>query len=98
MMDMMALLSSTPPAVAIEEPVWEQLVKYPQAPDCENERLQRLIYHGFQALSQAPSGQGIVEFGYFCLPPDGDLHAPLWQSVCIKREYSDGQVTLTFDR
>ncbi len=28
-MDIMALLSSTPPAVAIEEPVWEQLVKYP---------------------------------------------------------------------
>lgn len=72
--------------------------KIPRAPDCENERLQRLIYHGFQALSQAPSGQGIVEFGYFCLPPDGDLHAPLWQNVCIKREYSDGQVTLTFDR
>ncbi len=28
-MDIMALLSSTPPAVAIEEPVWEQLVKLP---------------------------------------------------------------------
>ncbi|HFD9495529.1 TPA: hypothetical protein ACF8KN_003984 [Salmonella enterica] len=98
MMDMSALLGSTPPGIAIEEPVWAQMVSYPCAPDCENERLQRLIYHGFEALSQAPSGQSVVAFGYFCLPPDGDLHAPLWREVCIKRENSDGQVTLTFDR
>ncbi|EEJ1463982.1 hypothetical protein AHN10_005578 [Salmonella enterica subsp. enterica] len=98
MMDMSALLSSTPPAVAIEEPVWVQMVSYPSAPACENERLQRLIYHGFQALSQAPSGQTVVDFGYFCLPPDGDRNAPLWQNVRIKREHSSGQVTLTFDR
>ncbi|MJZ42520.1 hypothetical protein DS487_16785 [Salmonella enterica subsp. enterica] len=98
MMDMSSLIGSTPPAVAIEEPVWAKMVKYPLAPDCENERLQRLIYHGFKALSQAPSGQAVVEFGYFCLPPDGDPHAPLWQNVCIKRDTSDGQVTLTFDR
>ncbi|EDJ9085160.1 hypothetical protein GFI45_08875 [Salmonella enterica subsp. enterica] len=97
-MDMSVLPGSTPPVIAVEEPVWAQMVSYHPAPDCENERLQRLIYHGFQALSQAPSGQATVEFGYFCLPPDGDLHAPLWQNVCIKREYSDGQVTLTFDR
>lgn len=97
-MDMSALLGSTPPAVAIEEPVWAQMVSYPPAPACENERLQRLIYHGFQALSQAPSGQVVVAFGYFCLPPDGDRNAPLWQNVCIKREPSDGRVTLTFDR
>ncbi|MGF2656298.1 hypothetical protein ACQUWL_27910 [Serratia marcescens] len=52
MMDMSALLSSTPPAVAIEEPVWAQMVSYPSAPACENERLQRLIYHGFQPKSR----------------------------------------------
>lgn len=40
----------------------------------------------------------MVEFGYFCLPPDGNQNAPLWQNVCIKREHSSGQVTLTFDR
>ncbi|EBB7947777.1 TPA: hypothetical protein ACXISS_001280 [Salmonella enterica subsp. enterica serovar Kottbus] len=97
-MDMSALLSSTPPAVAIEEPVWAQMVSYPLAPACENERLQRLIYHGFEALSQAPSGQVMVEFGYFCLSPDGNQNAPLWQNVCIKRDNSDGRVTLTFDR
>lgn len=97
-MDMSALLSSSPPAVAIEEPVWAQMVSYPPAPACENERLQRLIYHGFLALSQAPSGQSVVEFGYFCLPPDDDQNAPLWQNVCIKREHPDGQVKLTFDR
>lgn len=97
-MDMSALLSSTPPAVAIKEPVWAQMVSYPDAPDCENERLQRLIYHGFQALSQAPSGQAVVDFGYFCLPPDCDRNAPLWQNVRIKREHASGQVTLTFDR
>ncbi len=34
-MDMSALLSSTPPAVAIEEPVWAQMVSYPLAPACE---------------------------------------------------------------
>lgn len=62
-MDMSALLSSTPPAVAIEEPVWAQMVSYPLAPACENERLQRLIYHGFEALSQAPSGQVMVDLG-----------------------------------
>ncbi|EAA8752691.1 hypothetical protein [Salmonella enterica] len=96
-MDMSSLLGSTPPAVAIEEPVWAKMVKYPLAPDCENERLQRLIYHGFKALSQAPSGQSVVAFGYFCLPPDGDQRAPLWQDVCIRREHTSGQVTLTFD-
>lgn len=97
-MDMSALLGSTPPAVAIEEPVWAQMVSYLPAPDCENERLQRLIYHGFQALCQAPPGQREVAFGYFCLPPDGDQRAPLWQNVCIRREHTSGQVTFAFDR
>ena len=97
-MDTRALLSSALPAVAIAEAVWAQMVHYPPAPDCENERLQRLIYHGFQALSQAPSGQAEVDFGYFCLPPDGDPNTPLWQSVRITRENVSGQVTLTFDR
>ncbi|ECA1950206.1 hypothetical protein EJH27_01900 [Salmonella enterica subsp. enterica serovar Virchow] len=97
-MAMSAVVSRALPAVAIEEPVWQQMVSYLPAPDCENERLQRLIYHGFRALSSAPPGQAVVDFGYFCLPPDGDLAAPLWQCLRIKRGQTSGPVTFTFDR
>ncbi|EEJ7810280.1 hypothetical protein GRV26_002791 [Salmonella enterica] len=38
-----------------------------------------------------------------CRHPTGghercNQNAPLWQNVCIKRDNSDGRVTLTFDR
>lgn len=95
-MDLSALVSTALPAVVIDEPVWAQLVSYPLAPECENERLQRLIYHGLQALSSANARVCDVTFGYFCLPPDGNPTTPLWQALRLLRQ--PGQVVISLDR
>lgn len=69
-------------AVTIDDDVWKQMVTYTPAPECETERLHRLIYHALKAA--AASARSTLSLGIFCLPGDGSITAPLWHQLRLE--------------
>ncbi|HBM3184911.1 TPA: hypothetical protein LVM22_001176 [Klebsiella oxytoca] len=74
----------TPPAVAvaIDGDVWERMVAYTPAPECETERLHRLVYHALKTVAAGTRSR--LTTGMFCLPADGSVTSPLWHQLNLE--------------
>ncbi|WP_404317514.1 hypothetical protein RX799_24770 [Klebsiella oxytoca] len=74
----------TPPAMAvtIDSDVWERMVAYTLAPECETERLHRLVYHALKTVATGTRSR--LSTGMFCLPADGSATSPLWHQLRLE--------------
>ncbi|MBD0721909.1 hypothetical protein FP359_23210 [Klebsiella variicola] len=73
---------NTPPTgVVIDEAVWQHMVTYLPAPECETERLHRLVSHALRTMAATPRHDAAS--GLFCLPGDGSMSSPLWHRLSL---------------
>lgn len=87
-----AVLPSPTVAVAIDGDVWEQMVAYTPAPECETERLHRLVYHALKTVAAGTRSR--LTTGMFCLPADGSVTSPLWHQ--LRLEFKGGILHVAF--
>ncbi|HCA3406579.1 TPA: hypothetical protein MO340_000253 [Salmonella enterica subsp. salamae serovar 35:g,m,s,t:-] len=71
--------------VVIAPQVWESVIEFPDDPEQMEERLASLLLAVLLTLRTAGSQREKIMFSLYCLPPRGDMKAPVSVPLSLNR-------------
>lgn len=64
-------------SLSVSSEAWEKVVSFPPDPSQEDDRLENLIVATMLTFKSAGPDRKSIDFGQYCLPPDGSSNVPL---------------------
>ncbi|HCJ0624834.1 Uncharacterised protein [Klebsiella variicola] len=73
-------------SLSVSSEAWEKVVSFPPDPSQEDNRLENLIVATMLTFESAGPDRKNINFGLYCLPPDGSSNVPLMTPLRLALE------------
>ncbi|EAN1156036.1 hypothetical protein FC075_16035 [Salmonella enterica] len=73
-------------SLSVSPEAWEKVVSFPPDPSQEDNRLENLIVATMLTFKSAGPDRKNINFGLYCLPPDGSSNVPLMTPLRLTLE------------